>query len=362
LKIILKILTLLVAISLVLSRLSTYVSAEWLWVMPFFGLLFAPLMLMNVGLTVMWMVMRRWFFLLPLAAVVLNVGTVRTLMHFVSNDGKTSASGTSTTIKMLSYNVNMFGARWQSTAATYAPVAKFIAREKFDIVCLQEYYEHDTSRAARTFAAQTAALQHRHVWYSVARRGHHFGLATLSRYPIVGKGCIDFGGSTNGAIYTDLLLGEADTVRVYNVHLQSNHFGRRERSALIDEHFWLDSKGDHREVLQKISGKLKTAFLKRAKQVDLVSEHIRASPHPVVLCGDFNDTPVSYTYRTMRGDLRDGFIDAGRGIMSTYESWIPSFRIDYVLYHPRYVATAYYCPNHTYSDHYPVVCILRREE
>jgi endonuclease/exonuclease/phosphatase family metal-dependent hydrolase len=361
LKFILKILTLLVAISLVLSRLSAYVSAEWLWVMPFFGLLFAPLMLMSIGLTVMWVVMRRWFFLLPLAAVALNLGTVRTLMHLPWGEAKIAAGDTSASLKLLSYNVNMFGARGQSATISYAPIAAFIAREKFDLACLQEYYEHDTSRAVRQFAAQTAALPHRHVWYSATRRGHHFGLATLSRYPIVGKGCIAFEGSTNGAIYTDLLLGKADTVRVYNVHLQSNHLGRREKSALIDERFWLDQKGDHREVLYNISGKLQTAFLKRAQQVNLMEEHIRTSPHPVVLCGDFNDTPVSYTYHAMRGDLRDGFIDAGRGMMSTYESWIPSFRIDYVLYSPRYLAIACYCPNHSYSDHYPVVCILRRE-
>jgi endonuclease/exonuclease/phosphatase family metal-dependent hydrolase len=196
------------------------------------------------------------------------------------------------------------------------------------------------------------------VYYSRTRGNSRLGFATFSRFPVVNQGSIAFPNTPNAAIFTDIALSNADTVRVYNVHLQSIRFGDREKDLLQSETFWYDHKNDHSRVLWSVSGKLRSAFRIRAQQVDTISRHIRQSPYRVVLCGDFNDTPVSYSYHTMRGNLCDGFMEAGRGLMSTFVSIVPSLRIDYILYSDYFRSSVCYCPNISLSDHYPLVCRL----
>jgi endonuclease/exonuclease/phosphatase family metal-dependent hydrolase len=343
------------ALALGLSCLSAYVSPEQLWWLPFFGLAFAPLLVANIAFIGLWLFFRKWKDALLAFAVVLLCNSYTLTLVRLPFGKKEEVKTEQPQLKLLSYNVNMLGTKRDSTS--HAKIADFVAREKFDLICLQEFGVRRGAQTEQQFAEKLARLPHRYVHYNVQRTSHNFGLATFSRYPIVGKGSISFANTANAATFTDIVF-PFDTVRVYNLHFQSNRFSGRERDLLTDETFLLNNKTDKRRVLKGISGKLKTAFAQRARQVNEVAEHMRRSPYAVVVCGDFNDTPVSYTYRSIRGKLRDGFMEAGRGIMSTYVSVIPSFRIDYILYNARFCATAYYCPNVRYSDHYPLVCRL----
>jgi endonuclease/exonuclease/phosphatase family metal-dependent hydrolase len=354
---ILLLLTVLSAAGLMLSYLSVYVSPERVWFLSFFGLLFAPLLLLNIVLLLLWAILRKWLLLVfPLTAVLLNLGFARTLVHLPPDKKSVAAE---TKLRLLSYNVNLFGLkRTYRDPSTYTQVANFINREKFDVTCLQEFYVHSSVQSERQLAKKISGLPYRSVHYSNTRSNSRFGLATFSRFPIVSHGNIAFSNTTNAAIFTDIALNATDTVRIYNVHLQSVRFGDRERDLLLSERFWYDNKKDHSSVLRSASGKLKNAFRIRAQQVDTISRHIRQSPYTVIVCGDFNDTPVSYSYHTMRGNLRDGFMEAGRGLMSTFVSIIPSLRIDYILYSDYFLANTCYCPNLSFSDHYPLVCRL----
>lgn len=354
---ILLLLTALSAAGLVLSYLSVYVSPERVWFLSFFGLLFAPLLLLNLLFLLLWIILRRWLLLLiPLAAVLLNLNFARTLVHLplVKKSAPAEAG-----VRLLSYNVNLFGLkRTYRDPSTYRPVADFINREKFDVVCLQEFYVHSRVQSEQQFAQKLSGLPHRSVYYSRTRNNSRLGFAIFSRFPIVNQGSIVFSNTPNAAIFTDIATSATDTVRVYNVHLQSIRFGDREKDLLQRESFWYDNKSDHSRVLRSVSGKLRSAFRIRAQQVDTISKHIRRSPYTVVVCGDFNDTPVSYSYHTMRGNLCDGFMEAGRGLMSTFVSIVPSLRIDYILYSDYFRASVCYCPNISFSDHYPLVCRL----
>ncbi|MDR3187637.1 MAG: endonuclease/exonuclease/phosphatase family protein [Prevotellaceae bacterium] len=360
--IILLLLTALLAAALVLSYLSVYVSPVRVWFLSFFGLLFAPLLLLNLACLLLWVVLRRWReALAPLAVTLLSLGFVRTLAHLPV--GKKSAPAAETTLRLLTYNVNLFGLkRSYRDSPTYAQVANFINREKFDVACMQEFYVHNKVQSEQQFARKISGLPHRFVHYSRTQSNNQLGLATFSKFPIVGRGSIAFSSTTNAAIFTDIALSAADTVRIYNVHLQSIRFGDRERDLLQRENFWYDNKHDRSRVLWSATSKLKRAFQMRAQQVDTISKHIRRSPYRVVVCGDFNDTPVSYSYHTMRGSLCDGFMEAGRGLMSTFVSVVPSLRIDYILYSNYFRATVCYCPNLSLSDHYPLVCRLAERE
>ena len=100
--------------------------------------------------------------------------------------------------------------------------------------------------------------------------------------------------------------------------------------------------------------KLYRAYRKRALQANLVKSYIEKSPHPLIVCGDFNDTPLSYVYRTMSDGLRDAFVQSGIGLGTTYYGVFPSYRIDYILFSPKYRAVQYNTIRKNYSDHYPI--------
>ena len=92
-----------------------------------------------------------------------------------------------------------------------------------------------------------------------------------------------------------------------------------------------------------------------------MADHIQKSPYPVIVCGDFNDTPVSYAYRQVRGNLKDAFVESGWGISNTYNGVLPSIRIDYILFDQKIKAVNYNRDKVIFSDHFPVHCQLNLE-
>ena len=107
---------------------------------------------------------------------------------------------------------------------------------------------------------------------------------------------------------------------------------------------------------------MKKAFVIRANQVDILKRNIDHSPYPVIICGDFNDTPASYTYHEMTAGFHDSFCKAGTGFLgSTYAGNFPSFRIDYILYDDAFTASNYSKNSINFSDHYPVQVFLKEK-
>jgi endonuclease/exonuclease/phosphatase family metal-dependent hydrolase len=187
----------------------------------------------------------------------------------------------------------------------------------------------------------------------------HWGMATISRYPIVGKGKIEFPNTNNTitsnmCIYSDIKINE-DTIRVYNVHLQSIQFEN-------EDYTFIENIGEEKEAQikgsKRILGRLKKAFIKRAPQAEAVAAHIKKSPYPVWVCGDFNDPPSSYAYHTISGNLKDSFMESGWGFGSTYAGKFPSFRIDFILHDSKHSSFDYKIINEKFSDHYPLCCTI----
>jgi endonuclease/exonuclease/phosphatase family metal-dependent hydrolase len=109
----------------------------------------------------------------------------------------------------------------------------------------------------------------------------------------------------------------------------------------------------------KILRRLKREFVNRANLVEILHDSIQASPYPVILCGDFNDTPSSYTYSILSDDLKDAFRNSGNGAGKTYSGPFPSFRIDYMFHDPKITSTAYRTIKEKLSDHYPITCMMK---
>jgi endonuclease/exonuclease/phosphatase family metal-dependent hydrolase len=180
----------------------------------------------------------------------------------------------------------------------------------------------------------------------------NFGLVTFSRYPIIHKEPISFPETINGAISSDILIGK-DTIRIYNCHLQSIRL-RKDYNDLLDSLIFNYNERQLDE-LKDISFRMRQAYILRGKQVDLMNAHIKKSAHLVIICGDFNDTPVSYTYYNLSKGLKDAFIESGSGIGTTFRGNLPYMRIDYVLYSPWFTSQYFEIKRVNLSDHYPVV-------
>ncbi|MDR2466561.1 MAG: endonuclease/exonuclease/phosphatase family protein [Prevotellaceae bacterium] len=251
-------------------------------------------------------------------------------------------------LKILTFNIQGFKIPYQKNT-TQKEIADFVNSTNADIVCLQEFYVNDKI-TEELFAGMLSKYRYHSVFYSVRRATRSFGIITFSKYPIKRTLEIPFENTANAAMYSDIDVA-GKTLRVYNLHFQS---------IKLNLTRLFSRKQDFSNEIEEVSQRLKTAFIKRAGQVDIVAKHINVSPYPVVICGDFNDTPASYTYNKIKGNRLDTFCEAGRGCPSTYRlSFVPSFRIDYIL-HDRIIHSMSHSIHDTVvcSDHYPVSSII----
>jgi endonuclease/exonuclease/phosphatase family metal-dependent hydrolase len=229
-------------------------------------------------------------------------------------------------------------------------ILNFLRQSGSDIICLQEVR---LNKRQIFDISNTRITDINHM--QLAHNSNAGGQLTMTRYPILNMGEIRFKNSGNMIIFTDVLI-ESDTVRIYNCHLQSYRLQKAEINSIDSLDFENDDKT--KERLQVLSVKFKDALIKRAEQAATLREHLNQCPYPAIVCGDFNDTPVSFTYRTVRGNLKDSFIESGKGTANTYNGKLPSFRIDYILYSPKFTSYNFEVSTLNHSDHFPISCDL----
>ncbi|MCF8457000.1 MAG: endonuclease/exonuclease/phosphatase family protein [Bacteroidales bacterium] len=338
-------------VPLLLAYLSIYISPAKIWIVSLLGLGYPYLLLLNLFFVIFWIYRKRWAFLYSLAAILLGWTFLgRTVQLNIRN----SQHIASEPFSLLSYNVRHFDKfNWTHDEETPSKIADFIVDEQADIICMQEIarlgYRHLSQHPQLKLITNN---QNYHVDFCTPNAGlYAAGMITISRFPIVGKGVIRFEASSNMGIYTDLKIN-TDTVRVFNLHLQSFNLDPREYSLL--DSLDIRNRGKNLKEAENILGHLKNGFINRAAQAEKVAQTIDESPYPVIICGDFNDSPVSYTYQTIFGDLKDAFVESGTGISNTYRGKFPSFRIDYILHSEKLIASKYHKHKVKLSDHYPI--------
>ena len=208
------------------------------------------------------------------------------------------------------------------------------------------------------FRTALSGKYYSHMKVIMSGKNRFYAIATFSKFPIINKGEIIHPASSSLTIYTDVII-KRDTFRIYNNHLESFRLKKMERSFL-NEMATSDDKETINEV-KNISVSLKKGFVRRAIQAQEVKENIDKSPYPVIVLGDFNDTPVSYAYRKIRKGLNDSFVNSGYGAGFTYKGNYPPNRIDYILYDNTLINTYFEIIKVKYSDHYPIVSYFREK-
>ncbi len=225
-----------------------------------------------------------------------------------------------------------------------------------DIICLQEFYTSEEKNDFNNIDTikQLLKTPYFHCEYTTTLRGFdHWGIATFSKYPIINQGKIVFQTTSNNiCIYSDIVIGR-DTIRVYNIHLQSISFSKTDNKFLEDV---VSEKNAEDEVAhgKNILRRLKRAFLKRTRQVGMIAAHMKTCKYKIILCGDFNDTAASYSYEQLSKNLKDSYIEKGLGFGRTYAGKWPQFRIDYILHDKSLDCSKYKRSDETFTDHYPI--------
>ena len=331
--------------SLGIASVSVFLSPEKLWFTALFGMAYPYLLVINLGFIVLWVIIKPWFTLFSIFAILSGYPLIGNYLQF---SGKTTAEKG---IRITSYNVRYFlGTSEFPNKENADHILDFLRQNNADIICLQEV----RLNKRQIFDINNTKLKDiNHM--QLAHNSSAGGQLTLTRFPILNMGEIRFVNSGNMIIFTDILMN-SDTVRIYNCHLQSYQLHPKEINTIDSIDF--ENQVETKNKFLVISMKFRKALIKRAEQAATLREHLNQCPYPVIVCGDFNDTPVSFAYRTVRGDLEDSFTESGKGTANTYNGKLPSFRIDYILYSSKFTSYNFGVSNLNHSDHYPISCDL----
>jgi endonuclease/exonuclease/phosphatase family metal-dependent hydrolase len=350
---------LLVLIGLGAGYLAGSVSPSVFWPLAFAGLAYPVFLGLTLAFTLLWALRGKWVLVAVHVLAIVFQGDL-VLLHFRPLPAPAEIG---TGLRVLSYNVHLF-LRFskQKNADVLPTMVNNIRSVSADIICLQEFFSHGSRMPdleRNSLKGLTSGLSvHADSYHGAATTpfSNSTALVTLSRFPIVGKGRLTASNSRlMRCIYSDLLVG-SDTVRVYNIHLESV----RIRDEDFDAMNRAVTERDSLEHLNVVAGKLRTAFINRAELADSLAAHIARSPYPVIVCGDFNDTPAAYSYQRIAGGMRDAFRQAGQGFGFSYAR-VPLFRIDHILHTDHFRATSHSVMRWPYSDHFAVMAVLEGE-
>lgn len=346
----------LISLITIVSGWVSYFNPAHFWYFAIAGLGFPLLFLFNLIILILLVLAKNRMAWIPLAALLATIVHLPSLIQFGGKSEKPAyIEGQSDEIKVMSFNVRLFDLyNWTHNQETRKSIFNLLSEKQPGILCLQEFYSSarhnfDNEKSLKEILKATNS----HIVYPITLNGEdHWGIATYSIYPIVNKGVLYFDKKTaNICIFTDLKV-ESDTIRVYNCHLESVRFGDKEYKFL--ESFGKNEEEQTVTRTKSILGRLRGAFIKRASQADAIAKHISESPYPVLVCGDFNDTPISYTYKKVSANLIDAFRESGSGFGSSYAGPIPGLRIDYILHSNIFTSYKFQTLKYKLSDHYPL--------
>ena len=386
--------TVILAILLMLSGFVPTISPETNSWLPLLGLAFPVFFALMVVAFFYWLLQGKWRSLFALSCLLLNLGQASLYIQWNDLNAETQGSKNASDglenkqegdgpvnkealdmnakkLKIITYNTQLFGLYQNESSVDivnteYMPAMdsflQVLKKENADVVCLQEVYAKAGGlKALALFLKAEGGYDHSQTYTLSERRP--YGMIVLSKYAIKRWKPLPLGSNTgNMAMWFDIeipseyaFLRNAQ-IRIYNLHLQSFRFAKKDFEVMQKQK---EQKEIDLEGSKGIISRLRLGYQRRAQQVGIVKQSVLNCDLPKVICGDFNDIPVSYSYRQLSAGMRDAFVEAGRGLETTYKGSMPSFRIDYVLFDNPMRALNYQSINEVPSDHILLVAELQ---
>lgn len=322
------------AFLLLFSCLVPYISLQSISFLFVFSLAVPYLVVTNVIFVIYWVLNGKRQFWLSSFVLVVGYLALGTFIKFFQSEAET----TEESLSVLTFNTHSFHSNLGLANRELSDsIVQFIKDENADVVCFQEFDK--TKIRSKDFKQ----YPYRYVDYQFQVQNKRVIQAIYSKYPIIDKGSLEFPNSSNNAIFADIVV-KSDTVRVYNLHLQSLNV----RPGSI-----------RREESQKLLKRLNTSFIKQQEQAEIVSEHSRATPYKKIICGDFNNSQYSNVYYDIKGDMKDTFMEMGSGFGRTYNFKFLPLRIDFILVDEKMEVLSHKNYNVKLSDHFPVMASVK---
>ena len=359
-QIIIQTLNTIVLACLLLSAFSHYISPDHIISFSYLGLFFPFILIANIIVFFTWLfIKKRKQALLNFVVLCICSGAIYTYcpIHKKTKDIPEDA------VKILTYNVMRFNNLTKKDKGDPPnKILQFIIENDADIVCIQEFGTSSNNANHLTNKDIIEALKKYPYYYLHSLNDSHksniYDLAIFSIFPILSTVKVPYDSDYNGSFATELDIN-GKKVTLINNHLESTKLTEEERN-----HYYQMTRDIGSQSLdiftQTITNKLSPAYKKRASQAQIISQIIKENENPyLIVCGDFNDTPISYSRCKIKGNLRDAFVDSGFGLGITYNKNRFFFRIDYIL-HSKNIKS-YNCSvgKLKNSDHYPVWCYLQ---
>ena len=319
---------LLAAFLLLISFILPYLPPRSFPTLSLLNLVVSLLIIVNIIFAIYWAIQFRRRFFVSFTVLLISYFYFN-VFYEVSSEG--DASQYKNTLSVLSYNVRLFNA-YEKNPKADAPqiISEMLFEESPDVVCVQEYYKPNT--------IDFSMYPHQYIHFKSekAKLGH----AIFSKYPLINTGAFDFEETYNNTLYADVVK-DTDTIRIYSLHLQS--LGIIPRVSFLQE-------SDNEKLRKRVS----RAFEMQQNQVEAILEHKSKTKHPVILSGDFNNTPFSYSYRKLKDGMQDAFRERGNGLGTTFKFEKYPMRIDYIFASEGLEILLFDTLKKTFSDHYAV--------
>jgi endonuclease/exonuclease/phosphatase family metal-dependent hydrolase len=321
---------------------SPYVSPSAFWPSAFLPMLIPLFIILNFLFFIFWGFKMSKKALLSLIVLIIGTSFILRSYGFHFNGNKKDSQD----LRVLSYNVRVFNVYEHLKDPDFKSSKNMLAwveSQPAEVICLQEFY---TAPSDTIFNAVKRISTH-HPYYNftsffVNKGGtSSFGMAIFSKLPIVNKGALQFAEKTNNQIlFADIKKGK-DTVRIYNIHLQS--MSLEEEEIVISKN------------MKGLLKKLKNGAIQRSKQIGVLNKHMEKCPFSnIIICGDLNDTPYSYSYQALKKSFNNSFEEGGKGFGFTYNGKL-LLRIDNQFVSKNIQVESFKVYNEIkYSDHFPV--------
>ena len=340
--------TLLSSAVLLLAYLAPFIPAYSIcWPAPL-GLVYIPLVILQLLFLALWTFKVKKQTFLPLAVLLLGLPLHVRLYGFPE---EVTAHADAPTVKVMTFNVRVFNRyEWIEGMDVPAAIAELVANETPDVLCVQEF-----------FLPKAPDLGFKNRFFIPTTGSRNYGLALYTNHPIVQKGermmTRHEGLLVNRFQWADVAVG-ADTLRFINAHLASIRLGGADYDLLRNPES--QDEGAVTRGLKNILRRFLRASAYRAQQTDELMAFARQSPYPVIMCLDMNDTPTSYAYQSIHAELPDAFTKVGRGFGATLVSSPYPLRIDHIFANPSWQPIEHRVLSQVLSDHRAVTAVFQK--